>query len=337
MKRVAINGMGRMGRCILRQYLDSARMKDGFAEIDLIAINDLASIDDIAYLLRYDSVHGKLSEPVVVEDDYIRYQNHRIRYVQTAIPRHLPWRELEVETVIEATGAHTSRHDAAEHITAGAHRVLIAAPSEDAEFTLCMGVNETSFDPGRHHVISNASCTTNSLVPALKILLDTFGVEEVSVTTVHAYTASQSVVDTAATKKHRGRAAALSIIPTSTGADKATLKILPQLKGRIRANALRVPVPDGSITDITAVLTKSASAEQINGAFKEAVRKKYAGIFDYSEEELVSSDIIGERYSGILHARATQSTGRLAKVQVWYDNEVGYATRCLDALVQLPI
>jgi glyceraldehyde 3-phosphate dehydrogenase/glyceraldehyde-3-phosphate dehydrogenase (NAD(P)) len=330
LKRIAINGMGRTGRAMLRHHLTR-----GSNTIDIVAVNDLTAIDDVAYLLRYDSVHGKLPMPVTTDGNTLCYGERRIALYGEASPRDLPWKELGIDVVIESTGAFTARQDAAGHLTAGAHRVLIGAPSPDADFDLVIGVNEQDFDPGRHHVISNASCTTNSLAPVLKLLLDEYGLEEVQVTTVHAYTASQGIIDRAASKKHRGRAAAVSIIPSTTGADKATVKVLPALAGKIRANAIRVPVPDGSITDITALLTRPASAEAVNALMQAAAQGHLAGVLGYSEEELVSADILGEPHSGIVHARATQSTGALIKLQVWYDNEIGYANRCLDAVSKL--
>lgn len=330
MKRIAINGMGRTGRGMLRHYLTT-----GSDAIDIVAVNDLTDIDDVAYLLRYDSVHGKLPHPVSVDGDRLIYQDRSVVVHREAAPKDLPWRDERIDVVIESTGAFTARHDAAQHLTAGAHRVLIGAPSPDADFDLVIGVNEEDFDPGRHHVISNASCTTNSLAPVLKLLLDEYGLEEVQVTTVHAYTMSQGIIDRAAGKKHRGRAAAVSIIPSTTGADKATVKVLPTLAGKIRANAIRVPVPDGSITDITAMLTRPASADAVNALMQQAATGRLAGIIGYSEEELVSVDILGEPYSGIVHANATQATGSLVKLQVWYDNEIGYAHRCLDAVSTL--
>ena len=232
--------------------------------------------------------------------------------------------------MIESTGQFTDRASAAQHLEAGARRVLIAAPSPDADVTIVPGVNDQAFDPRRHFVVSNASCTTNSLAPPLKVLLDRFGVEAVTATTVHAYTASQAVVDKPAKKMHRGRAAALSMIPTSTGADAATVQVLPALANRIRVSAIRVPVPDGSVTDITALLKREASREAVNAALRDAANGPMKGILDYSDEELVSVDIIGEPASGIVHANATAVVGRLARILVWYDNEVGYGCRCLD-------
>ncbi len=330
MKRIAINGMGRTGRAMLRRYLTGAE-----PDITVAGVNDLAPIDNIAYLLRYDSVHGKLPEPVVVDGQTLRYGDRSVRLSNIASPRELPWKELEVDVAIDSTGAFTAREDAAQHLTAGAHRVLIGAPSPDADFDLVFGVNEQDFDPGRHHVVSNASCTTNSLAPVLKVLIDEFGLEEVQVTTVHAYTASQGIVDRVARKMHRGRAAGVSMIPTTTGADKATVKVLPELEGKIRGNCIRVPVPNGSITDIVALLGRPAAADEVNGVLRAAATGRLAGILDYSDEELVSADILGEPFSGIVHGRATQATGQLVKLQVWYDNEIGYACRCLDAVSQL--
>ena len=330
LKRIAINGMGRTGRGMLRHYFTQ-----GSEEIEIVAANDLTAIDDVAYLLRYDSVHGRLPLPVEVDGDLLRYGDREVQLFGIASPRELPWQALNIDVVIDSTGAFTARSDAAQHLTAGAHRVLIGAPSPDADFDLVFGVNEQDFDPGRHHVVSNASCTTNSLAPVLKVLLDHYGLEEVQVTTVHAYTASQGIIDRAASKKHRGRAAGVSIIPTTTGADKATVKVLPELAGKIRANAIRVPVPDGSITDITALLTRPASAEEVNDLMRQQAQGPLNGILGYSDEELVSVDILGEPFSGIVHGNATQTTGRLIKLQVWYDNEIGYANRCLDAVTKL--
>ncbi len=332
MKRIAINGMGRTGRAMLRRYLTGDG--EGF---EVVGVNDLAPVDNIAYLLRYDSVHGKLPEPVQADGDQLCYGDKRVPLSNIATPRECPWKDLGVDVVIDSTGAFTAREDAAHHLTAGAHRVLIGAPSPDADFDLVLGVNEQDFDPGRHHVVSNASCTTNSLAPVLKVLLDEFGLEEVQVTTVHAYTASQGIVDRVARKKHRGRAAGVSMIPTTTGADRATVKVLPELDGKIRGNAIRVPVPNGSITDIVALLPKAVAADTVNAALKQAAAGRLQGVLDYSEDELVSADILGEPYSGIVHANATQATGRLVKLQVWYDNEIGYACRCLDAVTQLPM
>ena len=331
MKRIAINGMGRTGRVMLRRLLLANRW-----DLELVAVNDIADPDDIAYLVKYDSVHGRLRETVSYADGRLSVGERSVALLREADPRALPWRALGVDVVIECTGQFTSRRAAALHLDAGARRVLIGAPAPDADITVVLGVNETAFDPRIHTIVSNASCTTNSLAPALKVLIEAFGVEEVVATTVHAFTASQGIVDKPAKKKHRGRAAAVSMIPTSTGADAATVQVIPELANRIRVLAIRVPIPDGSLTDISARLARSASAADINAALRDAAHGRLAGILGYSDEELVSIDIVGEPFSGIVHANATSVAGRLAKVLVWYDNEVGYSHRCLDVVDRLP-
>jgi glyceraldehyde 3-phosphate dehydrogenase len=327
MKRVAINGMGRTGRVMLRRWLAGAA--DG---VEIVAVNDIVAADNLAYLLRYDSVHGRLPWQVSVEGDLLRIGDRSVRCFRSRDPRELPWRELGIDVVIECSGQFTRRAEAAAHLEAGAARVLIGAPSEDADLTLVLGVNHQDYDPARHVVVSNASCTTNSLVPALMVLRDSFGLESAAVTTVHAYTASQSVVDRAASKMGRGRAAGVNMIPTTTGADKAAAQVMPELKGKIAALAIRVPVPDGSITDITALVSATTTAADVNAAFKAASETRLAGILGYSDEDLVSTDILGEPWSGLVHARATRVADRLVKVYVWYDNETGYACRCLDVV-----
>lgn len=333
MTRVAINGLGRIGRLLLRQHMD-----DPSDEIDIVAVNDLASADELAYLIKYDSVHGRARFPIEARNDTLRPGDKSIQVLAQKNPILLPWKELGVEVVIECTGRFTARDMAARHLEAGARRVLISAPAKDADLTIVLGVNEHEFNPGEHQVISNASCTTNSLAPALKVLLDNFGLDSVLVTTVHAYTATQSIVDTPTGKKQLGRAAAVNLIPTSTGADIATVSVLPVLKDRIRAIAIRVPVPDGAITDISANLKKSVTVEEINAAFRSAAEGPMRGILGYSEEELASTDILGDPHSGILHATSTRVVqGKMIKVQVWYDNEYGYVRRLLDVVERLPL
>ncbi|WKT62219.1 type I glyceraldehyde-3-phosphate dehydrogenase [Microbulbifer thermotolerans] len=327
MKRVAINGLGRIGRLLLRRYLQVE-----YKHFTLVAANEPMPADNLRYLLAYDSVHGRLDAPVSVENGKLTVGKLSVPLFSETQPQKLPWGSEQVDLVIECSGHFTKRAAAAKHIEAGAGRVLISAPSADADVILVMGVNETEYVPERHYVISNASCTTNSLAPVLKVLDDEFGIEQASATTIHAYTASQSVVDQAAGKKIRGRAAALNIIPTSTGADAATIRVLPQLQGRLNALAVRVPVADGSLSDISAQLKRSPSVEDVNAAFSAAAHGPLQGILAYSEEELVSSDIIGDAHSCILHALSTRAQGNLVKVQVWYDNEFGYACRCLDLL-----
>lgn len=330
MKRIAINGMGRTGRVMLRRLLQDHRW-----DLELIAVNDIADASDLAYLVKYDSVHGRLQQTVRAERGRLYVDERSVALLREPVPANLPWRSLGVDVVIECTGQFNTRANAAQHLTAGARRVLLGAPAPDADATIVLGVNEGQFDPAKHQIVSNASCTTNSLAPPLKVLMDTFGVESVLATTVHAYTASQAIVDKAAKKKHRGRAGAVSMIPTSSGADAATVQVLPGLADRIRVLAIRVPVPDGSLTDLNVQLTRSATAAQINAALLAAAKGPLAGILGYSDEELVSADILGEPYSGIVHAQATNVAGQLAKVLVWYDNEVGYATRCLDVVDRL--
>ena len=329
MKRIAINGMGRTGRFMLRQLVLHNKW-----DIELVAVNDLADADTIAYLVQYDSVHGRLSDRVTVDDGHLALAGHRIRVLAESDPAALPWADLNVDTVIECTGQFTKRADAARHLEAGAGRVLVGAPSPDADITVVMGVNDQDLKPSQHQIISNASCTTNSLAPVLKVLDEKWGIEEVLATTVHAYTASQAVVDKAAKKKHRGRAAALSMIPTSTGADSATVAVLPQLKDRIRVQAIRVPTPNVSLTDINARLRSKVSTAEVNALMRQAAEGSLQGILGYTDEELVSIDLVGEPCSAVIHGNATVSAGQMVKLLAWYDNEAGYAHRCLDLISQ---
>ena len=333
MKKVAINGLGRIGRMVLRHYMEM-RPKD----VEMVAANDLVPPDDLAYLLKYDSVHGRAQFPVSPSGDGINMGDVSLKILAEKDPAQLPWKQLGVDVVVESTGLFTKRELAAKHLQAGAGRVIISAPSPDADITIIMGVNERQFRPEQHKVISNASCTTNSLVPPLKVMLDNFGIERALVTTVHAYTGTQGLVDKPARKKIRGRAAAVSLIPTTTGSDIATTMVLPELKGRLRALAIRAPIPDGAITDIVADLKKAVTVKDLNGAFKAASEGAMKGILGYTEEELVSADIIDDLHSGIVHALSTivvQDT--MVKVQVWYDNEFGYSRRLLDTIALLPV
>jgi glyceraldehyde-3-phosphate dehydrogenase type I len=333
MKRVAINGLGRIGRMVVRHYMDM-RPKD----VELVAANDLVPPDDLAYLLKYDSVHGRAAFPVSVSGDRISMGDVDLKIVAEKDPAQLPWKKLGVDVVVESTGFFTKRELAAKHLQAGARRVIISAPSADADITIIIGVNEKEFRPEQHKVISDASCTTNSLVPPLKVMLDSFGIERALVTTIHAYTGTQGLVDKPSKKRIRGRAAAVSLVPTTTGSDVATTMVLPELKGRLRALAIRAPIPDGAITDIVADLRKSVTVKDVNGAFKAASEGAMKGILGYTEDELVSADIIDDLHSGIVHALSTivvQDT--MVKVQVWYDNEFGYSRRLLDTIALLPV
>jgi glyceraldehyde-3-phosphate dehydrogenase type I len=326
MKKIAINGLGRIGRMVLRHYLASSP-----DDLTIVAANDLIPIDELAYLIRYDSVHGSAKFPVEAGPDYIQLGTHKLMILSERNPENLPWKAHGVDVVLECTGLFRKREDAAKHLKAGASKVIISAPSDSADLTVVLGVNEKRYDTNKHHVISNASCTTNSLAPAVKVLHEAFGVEYLMVTTVHAYTASQALVDQAARKKRRGRAAALSLIPTSTGAAKATALVIPELKDRMDAIAVRVPVPDGAITDIVAHLKKDVSVKTVNAAFKRASDNELKEILDYSEDEIVSADIVGDAHSGIVDASSTRVIlNKVAKVLVWYDNEYGYSKRLLE-------
>jgi glyceraldehyde 3-phosphate dehydrogenase/glyceraldehyde-3-phosphate dehydrogenase (NAD(P)) len=331
MKKIAINGLGRIGRMVLRHYME-VHPKD----VTLVAANDLVPTDDLAYLIKYDSAHGRAAFPVEAKEHAIKMGDTTFAVFAEKDPSQLPWKKLGVDVVIESTGRFTKRELAAKHLEAGARRVIISAPATDADITIVVGVNDNKFDPKKHNVISMASCTTNSLAPPLKVLMDNFGVERAMATTVHAYTASQALVDKPDKKRNRGRAAAVSLVPSTTGSDIATILVLPELKDRLRALAIRAPILDGAITDIVADLKKSTTAEQVNAAFKAASKGLLKGILAYSEDELVSADIIGDTHSGIIHALSTQVVqGTMVKVQVWYDNEFGYSRRLLDVIERL--
>jgi len=326
MKKVAINGLGRIGRLVLRHYLS-----DPPDNVEIVAANDLTPIDDLAYLLRYDSVHGNASFPIEAGSDYLQLGPKKVNILNEKGPENLPWKSLGVDIVLECTGLFRRREGAAKHMEAGASKVIISAPSESADLTIVMGVNERLYEPQKHHVISNASCTTNSLAPVVKVLNDAFGIEDLMVTTIHANTASQTIVDRPARKRRRGRAAAVSLIPTSTGAAKATALVIPDLKGRMDAIAVRAPIPDGALTDIVAHLKKDVSVETVNALLKNSAEGELRGIIDYNDDEIVSADIIGNPHSGIIDAPSTRVImNRVVKVLVWYDNEYGYARRMLD-------
>ncbi|GBD93321.1 glyceraldehyde-3-phosphate dehydrogenase [bacterium BMS3Abin05] len=326
MKKIAINGLGRIGRMVLRHYMNNP-VKD----IEIVAANDLVPPENLAYLLHFDSVHRRTPYPVAAKGDTITMGDFSIKMFAEKDPASLPWREMGVDLVIESTGFFTQREKAAGHLRAGAKQVLISAPSQTADLTVVLGVNEAQFDLQKHQVISMASCTTNSLAPALKVLNDAFGIEDAMITTVHAYTATQAVVDRPSKKLRRGRTAAVSLIPTTTGAAVATTLVLPELKGKMDAIAIRAPIPDGAVTDIVAHLQKDVTVDSVNAALQKAAEGPMNGILGYSEEELVSADIIDEVHSGIIDALSTRVVGnRLIKVLVWYDNEYGYSKRLLD-------
>lgn len=330
MTSIAINGMGRIGRIIARRYTEHP--PEG---IDLVAANDLCSTDNIAYLMRYDSVHGRSAFPVRPDGEVIRCGSRDIRMYHQADPAQLPWEELGVDIVLECTGLFRDRTEAAKHIGAGASKVIISAPSSNVDRSIVLGVNEGDYDPRTDEVVSAASCTTNSLAPVAKVLDDAFGIELLMATTIHSYTSSQKLVDSPARKKRRGRAAALSLVPTSTGAANATVQVMPRLEGRVYATAMRVPIPDGAITDITAMVERDATEEEVNRALRQAAEGPLEGILGYSEEDLVSIDIIGDSRSSIVDAPSTKVLGRAIKVMAWYDNEYGYSCRMLDLAAYL--
>jgi glyceraldehyde 3-phosphate dehydrogenase len=323
--RVAINGFGRIGRNILR-----AAKQQG-AAIDFVAVNDLTDNGTLAHLLRYDSVHGRYPGSVELADDGIVVDGDEVRVFSERDPAALPWRELGVQVVFEATGRFTNRQDAAKHLDAGADKVIITAPARNEDVTLVMGVNHTSYDAASHHVISNASCTTNCLTPVVKVLLDAFGFRRGVMTTVHAYTNDQQILDLPHKDLRRARAAAVSIIPTTTGAARATGLVIPELRGRLDGMALRVPTPNVSLVDLTAELERQASVDDVNAAFRAAAEGALNGILAVSDEPLVSVDYVGHPASAIVDLQSTFSiAGNMVKVLAWYDNEWGYSCRCVD-------
>ena len=332
-RRIAINGFGRIGRCYLRAALERNEIGKNF---EVVAINDLADINNLAYLLRYDSVQRKLQQKVTVNGDILRIGDHDIKILQIPKPSDLPWSKMEVDYVLESTGLFTKREKVKGHLDAGAKKVVISAPSDDADITVVIGVNDKQYDPKVHNIISNASCTTNSLAPPAKVLNDRFGIECGLMTTIHAYTQGQKIIDFPDAKDwRRGRAGALSIIPTSSGAAKAIGQVIPELAGKMTGAALRVPVPDGSVTDLTAVMKTDVTASQVNEALRQASEGALKGIMAYTEEQIVSADVIGDPHSATIDGKATfviPSPGRLLKILSWYDNEAGYANRLVELL-----
>ena len=322
--RVGINGFGRIGRNFFR-----AAKQQG-ADIDFVAVNDLGSIDQMAHLLKYDSVLGELPDKISATSRSIKVGKDSLRVLSQRNPGDLPWGDLGVDVVIESTGFFNSREAAGAHLDAGAPLVMVSAPCSEADASFVYGVNHDDFRISRHKVISNASCTTNCFVPLVKVLDDAFGIGQGLMTTVHAYTGDQSLVDGPHKDLRRARAAAINIIPTSTGAARATSLVMESMKGKLDGTALRVPVPTGSLTDFTVNLKKSASVEEINAAFAKAADGKLKGILKYTEDPIVSSDIVGDPHSCIFDAGLTMSMGKMVKVNGWYDNEWGYSNRLVD-------
>lgn len=321
-KRIAINGFGRIGRITFRNLLEM----DG---IEIVAINDLTDNHTLAHLLKYDSVQGKFNGEVSSDDQYIYVNGKQIHAIAERDPTKLPWGEMNIDVVIESTGRFTDIKSASAHLEAGAKKVVISAPAKGEMPTVVLGVNDHVIAP-EHNIYSNASCTTNCLAPMVKVLDDAFGIEMGFMTTVHAYTADQRLQDAPHEDLRRARAAALSIVPTSTGAAKAVGLVLPHLNGKLNGNAMRVPVPTGSVTDFTAIVKKSATAAEINAAFKAASEAGLKGILEYCVDPIVSADIVGSKYSCIFDADLTMAQGNMVKVVGWYDNEAGYSARLAD-------
>jgi len=325
MVRVAINGFGRIGRLVFR-----AGMKR--KGIEFVAVNDLTDAKTLAHLLKYDSVHGILDIDIKAKGSSIVVNGKEIKIFSEREPENLPWKNLKIDVVVESTGIFITKEGAEKHLKAGAKKVLISAPAkgDNPIKTIVMGVNEKDYDRKKDDIISLASCTTNCLAPVVKILNDNFGIEKGFMTTVHAYTNDQNILDLPHKDLRRARAAAMSIIPTTTGAAKAVTLTIPELKGKLDGMAMRVPVADGSITDFVAVLKKEATAEEINKLFKSASEKSLKGILQYTEEPIVSIDIVGNPHSAIFDAELTKTSGKLVKVVAWYDNEWGYSNRMVD-------
>jgi glyceraldehyde 3-phosphate dehydrogenase len=322
--KVGINGFGRIGRNIMRAAL-------GQKDLDFVAVNDLTSAATLAHLLKYDSILGNLKATIEAKGDAISVDGDEFKVLSVKDPAQLPWKDLGVEVVFESTGLFTSRDAAAKHLAAGAKRVIITAPAKGPDVTVVLGVNTDTYDPAKHQIISNASCTTNCLAPVAKVLHETFGIKKGWMTTVHSYTNDQQLLDLPHKDMRRARAAALSMIPTTTGAASAVGEVLPELKGRLDGIALRVPTPNVSVVDLAALVEKKTTAEEVNAAFKAAAGGALKGFLQVSTEELVSIDFRGNAYSSVVDAAYTKvMDGDFVKVLAWYDNEWGYSSRCVD-------
>ena len=327
MANFGINGFGRIGRNVLR-----AMSQDQVAQVR--AINDLTDTHTLAHLLKWDSVHGKFDGEIGYDNENIIVRGHKIRVLKERDPARLPWKDLGVQVVLESTGFFTSREKAELHFVGGAQKVLISAPAKNPDATICIGINDNIYDAAKQNIISNASCTTNCLAPLVKVLHDNFTVVNGFMSTIHSYTNDQRILDLPHEDLRRARAAAISIIPSSTGAAKAIGEVLPALKGKLNGGAFRVPTPDGSVTDFTAILEKEATVDSINAAFKKAAGDpSYKGVLEYSDEPLVSCDIVGNPHSCIFDSALTMvHGGKFVKVVGWYDNEWGYSNRCVELL-----
>ncbi|MEX2536940.1 MAG: type I glyceraldehyde-3-phosphate dehydrogenase [Trueperaceae bacterium] len=323
---IGINGFGRIGRQIFRILHER-----GLSE-SVVLINDLMPNDVMAQLLRFDSNYGRFPGTVEYDAQNLIVDGHRIKVTELRNPAELPWRELDVDIVVESTGFFTKRDKAAAHLEAGAKKVLISAPSPDSDFDIMLGVNTDKYDPAQHHVVSNASCTTNSLAAVMRVLDEEFGVEQAMMTTIHSYTNDQNILDAPHSDLRRARNAATNIIPTTTGAAKAVGKVMPQLQGKFDGVAVRVPTPTGSLSDVTAILGREASANEVNEALQKRAGSDLKDVIEYSDDPLVSRDIVGNPHSAIVDSQMTKTMGKMAKLFVWYDNEWGYSNRMVDVL-----
>ena len=322
--RLAINGFGRIGRNLFR----AVKARD--LDIDIVAVNDLTDPEMLGLLLKYDSVHGRYPGTVEVTSDGLTVDGDELKVLAERDPANLPWADLRADIVVESTGFFTKRDDAAKHLAAGAKKVLISAPAGDPDATIVFGANEDTYDPANHHIVSNASCTTNSVVPMAKVLHESFGIDKGLMTTIHAYTGDQNMHDAPHKDPRRARAAAVSIIPTSTGAARAASLAMPVLEGKLDGMALRVPIPDGSVTDLVVNVDRDVTAEEVNDAFRAAADGPLKGILEFSMDPLVSIDIVGNPHSCILDGQSTMANGNLVKVLGWYDNEWGYSNRLAE-------
>ncbi|MFQ5706420.1 MAG: type I glyceraldehyde-3-phosphate dehydrogenase [bacterium] len=326
--KVGINGFGRIGRNIFR-----AAIKQHSDNIDFVAVNDITDSRTLAHLLKYDSNFGILEEEVRTEEDQIFVDGKPIKVLACTDPAQLPWGDLGVEIVVESTGRFTARDDAKKHLDQGAKKVIISAPAKGPDITIVMGVNDGKYDPAQHHIISNASCTTNCLTPVVKVVMDNFGIVRGLMTTIHSYTNDQRILDLPHKDLRRARAAALSMIPTTTGAARAVAEVIPELKGRMDGMAIRVPTPNVSLVDVVFILEKSTTVEEMNGAFRRASENELKGVLGYTEEPLVSKDFNGNPHSSFVDGLSTNVTGgTLAKVLSWYDNEWGFSNRVVDLI-----
>jgi glyceraldehyde 3-phosphate dehydrogenase len=331
-QKVGINGFGRIGRNILRAAFKDSDFMDKF---EITAVNDLTDAKTLAHMLKYDSVHGVFEADVSSTDNTIVVSGKEIQVLSEKDPANLPWGDMGIDVVVESTGFFTAREGASKHLSAGAKKVIISAPAKEPDITIVMGVNHDKYEPDNHNIISNASCTTNSLAPVVKVLHDKFGIEQGIMTTCHAYTSTQRILDVQSKDLRRARAAAINIIPSTTGAAKAIGIVIPELQGKLDGMSLRVPIPNGSITDLTVGLNTDVTKDDINTAMKNAAENELKGILQYTEEPIVSSDIIGNPHSSIVDGPLTKvigEKGSFAKVLTWYDNEWGFSCRMLDLM-----